>query len=135
MKSVRSERRKAPRAEDPELRGRRAEGRACLLLPASAEALSGHLRVNLLDVSRAGARLQGSRLPAVGKDVILRCAGIDTFGSVAWVSDDECGMHFDEPITLEELVRLRALSAAASRSPLSHDEQEGAADWMNGLAR
>ena len=135
MRSAPADRRKAARADDPELRGRRSERRAYLLLPASAEALSGHRSVKLLDVSRSGARLEGRDLPVVGKDVILRCGGVDTFGTIAWAADEQCGMQFDEPIGVQELVELRALSAASARSPLSSDEQQGVHDWMNGLAR
>ena len=135
MTAARSERRKAPRADDPELSGRRSEPRACLVLPASAEALSGHLRVTLLDVSRTGARLEGSRLPAVGKDMILRCGGIDTFGTIAWTVSGRCGIQFDEALSARDVITLRSLSEAAERSELTADERQAAADWANGLAR
>ena len=135
MTKVPSERRSAPRPDDPELRGRRSEPRACLVLPASAEALSGHLKATLLDVSRTGASLEGPRLPEVGKDIILRCGGIDTFGTIAWADSGRCGIQFDEPISIKDLVALRALSEAARRSKFDPDEVQAAADWASGLAR
>lgn len=135
MTVVPSERRRAARPDDPELRGRRSERRAYLVLPASAEAISGHLSVTLMDVSRTGVRLEGSHLPAVGKDIILRCGELDTFGTIAWAASGRCGMQFDEPIGIEDLRALRALSAAAKRSDLTPDERQAAADWANGLAR
>lgn len=129
------ERRRAPRNDDPELRGRRAEPRAYLVLPASTEALSGNRHVALLDVSRTGARLEGSGLPDVGKDVVLKCGGIEAFGSVAWAASGRCGVHFEEPIGGRDLVALRALAAEAGESEMTYDEREAAADWTNGLAR
>ena len=105
------------------------------MLPASAEALSGHLQVTLLDVSRTGARLEGFGLPDVGKDMILRCGGIDTFGTIAWAESGRCGIQFDEAISGGDLVTLRALAEAGESSELTPDERQAAADWASGLAR
>jgi len=135
MTNARAERRKAPRTDDPELRGRRAEPRAYILLPAATEALSGHGRANLLDVSRIGARLEGPGLPETGKDIVLKCGATEAFGSVAWAVSGRCGIHFDEPIGGRDLVALRALAAAADQSEMTQQEREAAADWANGLAR
>jgi hypothetical protein len=135
MAAVHSDRRKAPRPDDPELRGRRAAPRAYVVLPATVDALSGHQRISLLDVSRAGARLEGADLPAVGKDVILRCGGIDTLGTIVWTVGGRCGVQFDEPISTKELVALRNVAVAAERSGITPEELQAEADWMNGLAR
>jgi hypothetical protein len=96
--------------------------------------LSGHCRARLIDVSRTGARLEGSRLPELGKDVLLKCAGIEAFGSVAWEEAGRCGIRFDEPIGLSDLMALRAVAAESGPGSLS-PEREAAADWANGLAR
>ncbi len=135
MANVRPERRQAPRADDPELRGRRSEPRAYLVLPAATEALSGHRHVTLLDVSRTGARIEALGLPEAGKDVVLKCGGIEAFGSVAWAVGERCGIHFEEPIGGRDLMTLRALAAASGDSEMTFDEREAAADWANGLAR
>ena len=135
MAAGQPERRNAPRNDDPELRGRRDEPRARLLLAASVEALSGHHHVNLLDVSRTGARLEGGELPAVGKDVVLQCGEIDTFGTVVWHSGEQCGLHFDEPISGPELIALRNAAMAAERSGMTPEELQARADWANGVAR
>src|SRR4051794_36617850 len=135
MAAVQSQRRKAPRHEDPELRGRRSEPRAYLLLPASVEALDGRLRISLLDVSPTGARVEGTGLPAAGKDVILRCGKLDTFGTIVWSASDRCGIHFDEPVPATELIALRSFAVAAERAGVSPEELQAAADWANGLAR
>ena len=135
MATVQSERRRAPRADDPELRGRRAEPRTHILLPASVEALDGSQRIKLLDVSRTGARLEGAALPEVGKDVILRCGAIDTFGTVVWAASERCGVHFDEPITVSDLIALRNVAVAAEHAGVTPEELQATADWTNGLAR
>ena len=135
MAAAQSDRRNAPRNDDPELRGRRSEPRAYILLPASFEALSGSASVDLLDVSRTGARLEGADLPATGKDIILRCGAIDTLGTVAWNIGGRCGVHFDEPISGQDLIALRTIAVAAERSGMTPEELQATEDWANGLAR
>jgi len=135
MAAAQPERRTAPRIDDPELRGRRDEPRAYLLLPASVEALSGRNSVNLLDVSRTGARIEGAALPEAGKDVVLRCGEIDTLGTVAWNRGGQCGVHFDEPISRTNLIALRSAAMAVERSGMTPEEMQARADWSNGVAR
>lgn len=135
MASARADRRNAPRKDDPELRGRRAEPRADIQVPASVEAIGGSNSVSLLDVSRTGARLEAAHLPAAGKDVVLRCGAIDTFGTVVWNVSGRCGVHFDEPIGGQELMALRAVAVAVERSGMTAEELQATADWANGLAR
>jgi len=135
MAAAHPDRRNAPRNDDPELRGRRGEPRAYIQLPASVEALGGRNAVSLLDVSRTGARLEGADLPGVGKDVVLRCGAIDTFGTVVWNVSGRCGVHFDEPIGGQDLVALRGVAVAIDRSGMTPEELQATADWANGLAR
>ncbi len=135
MASAQQDRRKAPRPDDPEQRGRRTSPRAHIVLPATVDALSGHRRTSLLDISQTGARLEGSDLPAVGKDVILKCGEIDTFGTVVWSVSGRCGLLFDEPISTKELIALRHVAVAAEQSGITPEELQATADWMNGLAR
>lgn len=135
MASAQPDRRKAPRPDDPERRGRRADPRAHIELPATVDALSGHQRISLLDISLAGARLEGADLPAVGKDVILKCGEIDTFGTVIWAVAGRCGVQFDEPISTKELIALRHVAVAAEQSGITPEELQATADWVNGLAR
>ncbi|MEO8547858.1 MAG: PilZ domain-containing protein [Sphingomicrobium sp.] len=135
MAAAQSDRRNAPRNDDPELRGRRSEPRAYILLPASVEALGGRNSVSLLDVSRTGARLEAADLPAVGKDIILKCGVIDTLGTVVWSICGRCGVHFDEPLGGQDLIALRALAVATERSGMTPEELQATADWASGLAR
>ena len=135
MAAVQLDRRKAPRPDDPEHRGRRANPRAHIVLPATVDAINGHLRISLLDISQTGARLEGSGLPDVGKDVILKCGEIDAFGTVIWAVAGRCGLLFDEPISATDLVALRRVAVAAEQSGITPEELQATADWMNGLAR
>ena len=135
MAAVPSERRKRSRLDDPELRGRRSEPRATVFLSGAAQGLDGHCAVRVLDISRTGARVEGDRLPTVGKNIILRCGDVDTFGTIAWSASGRSGIHFDEPIALRELVALRMLADERANLPWTPEEREAAADWANGLAR
>ena len=125
----------APRADDCERRGRRAEPRAHIVYPAAVDALGGHQEISLVEVSRAGARLEGPDLPAVGKDLILKCGGIDALCTVVWAVDGRCGVQFEEPVSPAELITLRHLAMAAEHSRMTPEERQAAADWKNGLAR
>ena len=92
-------------------------------------------RISLLDVSRSGARLEGAGLPAVGKDVVLKCGAIDRLGTIVWAVGERCGVLFDEPISTRELVTLRDIAVAAEHAGITPEEEQAAADWMNGLTR
>jgi|SRR6185312_249096 len=135
MAGVQSDRRNAPRREDPQLRGRRAQPRASILLGGSLEAINGRARVDLLEVSLAGARIKGRNLPGVGKNVILTCGRIDAFGTIVWASSNRRGIAFDEPISTTELLGLRDASVSAERSGTTPEERQAMADWASGLAR
>lgn len=129
------DRRKSARPDDPERRGRRENPRAQIVLPATVDALSGLQHISLLDISRHGACLAGASLPAMGRDVILRCGALDAFGTVVWAAPGRCGLVFDEPISASELVALRRVANAAELSAISDEERQATADWISGLAR
>ena len=135
MASRAPQRRKGPRADDPQLKGRRSNIRSRVMLAASADAISGHVSITVLEVSLAGARLSGSRLPAAGKDVMLNCAGVEIFGTVVWSKNGQCGVQFDESLSPADFVTIRKLAAASEQSGLTPDERQAIADWMNGVAR
>lgn len=111
------------------------EPRADIVLPASMDAVSGHRRISLLDISSLGACLEGANLPALGREVILKCGSIDTFGRVAWSVGNRCGVRFDKPISTATLVALRRVACTSREQGHTADELHAIADWMNGLAR
>lgn len=117
MAPIKRERRKRARRNDPLRRRRRADPRADIVLPASIDALTGHRRTSLLDISLFAACLQGANLPSVGREAILKCEAIDTFGTVAWSVGQRCGVRFDEPISAATLVAPRRI-ACTTREPV-----------------
>jgi len=135
MAPVPSERRRSPRADDPELRGRRAEPRALIGLRASTETLSRRGTATLLDLSCAGAQLKGEGLPDPGKEVVLTCGDTEVFGTVLWTHGDRCGVLFDEALPRPVLAELRRAAGNSANSRITEDEIQAAADWVNGLAR
>jgi hypothetical protein len=135
MGTVQSDRRNAPRRDDPQSRGRRALPRAPILLSGSVDAVSGRKRISLLEVSLDGARLQGADLPPAGRDIVLKCGPVDAFGTVIWATSNRRGIRFDQPIGTHELLTLRDQSVSAELSGVTPDELQAMADWANGLAR
>ena len=135
MSTRKPERRKRIRRNDPLRRGRRADPRTDIVLPASIDAISGRRRINLLDISSLGACLEGHDLPTLGREVILKCGSIDTFGSVAWSMGERCGVRFDRPISAAILIALRDVASAAREQHQTPEELHAMADWLNGLAR
>ena len=135
MAKVQSDRRNAPRRDDPQLRGRRAQPRAPILLSGSVDAIAGRKRISLLEVSLEGARLEGPDLPLAGRDVVLKCGPVDAFGTVIWATSNRRGIQFDRPIGTRELLQLRDASVSAEQAGITPDELQAIADWTNGLAR
>jgi len=135
MATVQSDRRNVPRRDDPQLRGRRGQPRAAILLSGSVDAITGRRRVSLLEVSLEGARLDGIDLPPSGKDVVLRCGPVDAFGTIIWATGNRRGIQFDAPISTSELVALQKASVCAEQAGITPDELQAMADWANGLAR
>ena len=134
MEAVKSDRRKAPRADD-EGSGRRNQPRAAVNLPVTITTLDGNKRIGLLEVSLRGARLEGEMLPQAGKNAILMCGSVEAFGTIVWAAGNRCGMQFDEPIQLSELVALRRVAVAVEDSGITPEEIQAVADWESGLAR
>jgi hypothetical protein len=135
MDPVQTDRRQAPRSDEPQPSGRRVELRAPVRLPVSVETLDGTRRLILLEASLSGARLEGEALPPLGKDVVLTCGSVEAFGMIVWAAGNRCGVHFDDPISIPELVALRRVAVAAKDAEMTPEEYEAAADWQNGLAR
>jgi len=135
MSEASLDRRKRPRRNDPLRRGRRADRRADIVLPASIDAVTGRRRTNLLDISSFGACLEGANLPPNGREVILKCGTVDAFGTVAWSTGGRCGVRFDQPISAVTLIALRRVATAAREQDQTAEELHAIADWMNGLAR
>ena len=91
-------------------RGRRAHSRARVALPAELETIEGMKQVKLRNLSSAGAMVEGAQGPGIGRDLVLKCFGIDSLGVVVWEDDRRFGIEFYDQIDDDEVVRQRQLS-------------------------
>ena len=103
-------------------------------LRASTDTIAGRGTATLVDLSSAGAKLEGHGLPQSGKDVVLTCCSIEIFGTVMWKESGRCGVLFEEKISRPVLAELRDASWKAANSRFTDEEIQAAADWVQGLA-
>lgn len=115
--------------------GRRIEAREKLPLPAVVSTLRESITAEVIDLSLTGVRFKGSHLPAPGAFVSLRIDKLDAYGTVAWCTDELCGVEFDVPLSTVELNQLRREVNIASVVWRSVDERLAARDWRHGVAR
>jgi PilZ domain len=87
--------------------GRRSEGRLRLNLEAQLIGLHSSQRVTLLDLSSRGSKVRIQEPPKVGERAFLRWPGHEVFGLIVWARNGFCGMTFDRPMPIENLVALR----------------------------
>lgn len=71
--------------------------------------------VAMVDVSQSGARFAGHDLPPAGKDVLLKIADVELFGSIVRVTGKDAAMRFDRPIGPKELESLQAILEEQTR--------------------
>ena len=88
-------------------KGRRAEARVRLGIPATLILLDGHHRCRLDDLSCTGARVSLARAPSPGASGVLVVDGVEAFGMVVWSSADRCGFSFEDRVPTDNVVRLR----------------------------
>ena len=81
--------------------GRRRAKREDVVLAASAITRGASRAVVVTDVSPTGAKLLGRQLPAAGADVLLTVGGVELFGEIAWLRNDECGIAFEDKLDAE----------------------------------
>jgi PilZ domain len=123
------------RAADAGLLGRRRAPRAEIALPASINTVTGRRTVDLHNLSCTGAMIEGSPLPTVGADIVIKCGEVDVFGIVIWARPGKCGVAFDQPITQQDVVRLRGSGQETARTGITPDEHQAAQDWAHGRGR
>ena len=76
------------------------------------------------NLSCTGAMLEGDDLPPPGRDIFLTAAGHEFFGTVVWVKRDRCGIHFDEPLTPAEVLKLHSITPELVRAEELNAEAE-----------
>ncbi len=115
--------------------GRRSAARATVPLAAILTTLQRSRCVEILDLSCAGARFRGSDLPAKGEQLEMKVETVRAFGAVVWITRNQCGVEFDEPLMPFEVERLRSEGTAGNLTHLSLDERLAVDDWLLGVAR
>jgi hypothetical protein len=104
-------------------------------LPGVIETFDGLRQVKVCNLSAAGAMIETHRPPVVGKELVLKCFGIDALGVVVWSERNQCGVEFYDPIDEEEVVRQRQLSEdefARQRWQARQEMQAAAERWSLG---
>ena len=115
--------------------GHRAAAREPVLLRVALHTLSSSRAVTLFDVSTTGARMSMPEPLRCGQALWLKIPPSEIFATVAWVGNDDCGIHFDDPLDDSELAMLRTKGKVVMIHGLSPDELLGAEDWTTNLAR
>jgi hypothetical protein len=94
-------------------RGRRANARLRLRLASRLVLLDGTQHCILTDLSAGGARIQPREPVRLGAEGMLMWApGLESFGTIVWISARECGILFDEPLAPTILQATRLINEA-----------------------
>ncbi len=115
--------------------GRRSASRVEVHLPTALTTTKTSDLAELLNISPTGALLGGRALPRAGTDLLLDFEGVEAFGTVVWVQDRLCGVHFDEPMSLGDLKRLEFDGSDCLRAHMTPDERLATEAWVTGFAR
>lgn len=121
----------------------RRNPRVRVMLYAKLISTTDEINVTIRDVSLDGALVEGRRLPAVGRDIVLERGTFEVFARVVWGKENMCGLEFDGPLgRLQELLEAsvgrrcdeatqKALSCPVSIAPvpLTAAEARIAAEW------
>ena len=81
--------------------------RSLVRLPASVVTLSAYRYLEVMDISKRGAKLQGSKLPEVGSTALFRLGPLQAMCRVVWADSEQCGIQFDEPLEDALLARFQ----------------------------
>lgn len=91
--------------------GRRRAVRERINVPVSLYSVDQSRVALLADLSTSGCRLEGTGLPEIGKDVLLKTADVELFGRIVWKDGRHRGVVFDEPMSDTNLEDLRQMIA------------------------
>lgn len=104
----------------PPVGERRRSKRNALGISVALHSTTQSRVVCMLDVSQSGARVSGPDLPKPGKDVLLKIADVELFGSIVRGNDKEAAIAFDRPIPSIDVHRLQAVLEEQTREAMLH---------------
>ena len=84
-------------------------------------------------VSADAARLRGCKALKVGQDLWIKVGVIDRLATVSGREGDLCDIHFDEPLSEDDLCHLRAEARNMLVTRLSRAERLAAKEWIDGF--
>lgn len=90
------------------------------------EAVTGTQKVSVKNLSCTGAMIEGTTVPPKGREVILKAGKLDCFCRVVWSEGSRCGLEFDEPIPMADVLELHGITAEAAQMAAA----EEAAEWF-----
>lgn len=112
--------------------GRRRHSRLRLNLAGRLITLDGTVPLTLLDLSRTGARIVLGQGLARGGDAVLTWDRFEAFCTIAWISGQQCGLDFDEPLHEDVLHKTRTIADA---DPHRNESRAAARAWASGQVR
>lgn len=96
-----------------------------VVLTGMLQSLAGTQQVSVRNLSATGALIEGTTVPPEGREVILKAGKLDCFCRVVWAEGNRCGLEFDEPIAMADVLELHGVTAEAARQA----SIEAAAEW------
>lgn len=115
--------------------GHRRAVREEVMIRAAVMTMTDTVGVDLLDISKSGAKLRGRNLPVPGQEVVVLLGRLEAFGSIVWRDEDQCGVHFDVALSDHALSIVESERGPSFVAGIGGEEQLAASDWNNGLAR
>lgn len=95
----------------------RAEKRYKTFFVASVCTANGTMRVHILDVSRAGARLHGTFAVGIGDVLQIAFDGDHVAARVQWINGGMFGTQFCSPLSPSALTRIMSLLGISVHQP------------------
>lgn len=95
------------------------------------ETVIGRGGVAVRNLSCTGAMIEGEDMPHAGRDIILRAAGKELFGTVVWSDGRRCGVAFDEPLDPADVLELHRITPQQLRA----EQRNAAARWFGSKHR
>ena len=87
------------------------------------------------DISATGAKLRGDNLPAAGADLFVRIEGVETFATVVWSHEGECGLSFEEPLDRAMLASLQMEARRTQLMRLTPEQKQAWEMWAVASSR
>ncbi len=81
--------------------------------------------VAVRNISCTGMQIEGDGVPDPGRDIIVTAQGLEFFGRIVWSDGYRCGIAFDEPLTMEQVLELHRITPEQIRS----EELNAALRW------